>query len=307
MSKKIIGMAVLICILFSVSSVFVCVGETNNNKIVAESSKKLEIATIDETIHIRNLKSASNMMARSIDARLKFTSETLVNAGVEANIVDELSNEILTDVSNADNIQISKSSSLWGDRLVDEGTQQHGGGDFIIYTVLLSDGETIINNGIQYVIYEAQVWAYWSTPPIYRLTDVFAMTVTNDAVFASQEERFGEAILYYTDFGDRLSREYSLYDNDSSNILAEYSNWNFAMSIDLPNDMVDINGLRVREYTSMYFFLGATLYAYKAFNLYSAYGHKYIAGTASLTSDPGVAIEFGIATYNYPGIMLSSI
>ena len=307
MSKKIIGMAVLICILFSVSSVFVCVGETSNNKIVAESSKKLEIATIDETIHIRNLKTASNMMARSIDARLEFTSETLINAGVEANIVDELSNEILTDVSNADNIQISKSNSWWGDDLVDEGSQQHGGGDFTIYTVLLSDGETVIQNGIQYMVYQTQVWTYWSTPPIYRLTDILALTVSDGVVYGGSDERFGIATLYYMDFGDNLSREYSLYDNDSSNILTEYSDWNFAMKINLPNDIVDINGLHVREYTSMFFFLGTTLYAKEAFNLYSAYGHKYIAGSASLTSDPGVAIEFGIATYNYPGIMLSSI
>lgn len=112
----------MVYILISVSSLFICVGETINNEIAAESSKKLEIATTDETIYIRNLKSVSNVNTRSIDARLKFTSETLVNAGVATNIVDKLSNEILIDVSNADNIQISKSSSLWGDRLVDEGS-----------------------------------------------------------------------------------------------------------------------------------------------------------------------------------------
>lgn len=307
MSKKVIGIVVLVYILISVSSLFICVGETINNEIAAESSKKLEIATTDETIYIRNLKSVSNVKTRSIDARLKFTSETLVNAGVATNIVDKLSNEILIDVSNADNIQISKSSSLWGDRLVDEGSQQHGGGDFSIYTVLLSNGEPVIWNGIQYLVYQAQIWSYWTTPPIYRLTDILALTASNDVVYGSSDERFGIALLYYTDFGENLSSEYYLYDNDSGNILTEYSDWNFAMKIDLPNDIIDINGLHVRRYTSMYFFLGTTLYAKEAFNLYSAYGHKYIAATASITSDPGCAIEFGIATYNYPGIMLSSI
>ena len=42
-------------------------------------------------------------------------------------------------------------------------------------------------------------------------------------------------------------------------------------------------------------------------NVYSAYGHKYIGGSAQITSAGAVNITFNNACTNYSGIMLSSI
>ncbi len=138
--------------------------------------------------------------------------------------------------------------------------------------------------------------------PAYRLVDVLAITASNNSVYGSQQERFGNATLYYTDPNGNDSEEYELYSNTSNNILSEYSNYNFAMKIDLPYN----NSALEKYYTSMFFILGTTIYNEGLFNVYSAYGHKYIAMTAQISTSPGVAIEFKGLTTNYSGIMLSN-
>lgn len=243
----------------------------------------------------------SEYSEESVD-KITYTKNILSQSGLDNNILEKMSDEVLYNFADSDSLVIQKSN--WSSEIVDESAITYGGGDFFIYTILLDKGRSVEQNGITYKVYEAIVLANWYKAPIYRLTDILGLTASN-AIYGPTSERYGEAYLsYYDKSTDSLvDEEYKLYDYRDDNILTEYG-YGFSMNIDLPLDFINKNNCK---YKSMTFILGTTLYAKEPFTLYSAYGHKYFGGKAKIKARTGAKIDFDIATYKYYGRMLSSV
>ena len=318
MKRKAFTIILCFCLLVTVITSIYCVKSNTTTPIKSVSiskvnnEKQTKITVGIEELNYNDYKivKVDNLSiylnSKSNINKEQYIREMLCEVGVDNKLVAKLSNKLIESFADSKSVIIQK--NFWDGEIIDEGETQYGGGDFYIYTALLDKDKTVVQNGITYNVYEAVILADWYLPPFYRLSDTLALTASNGVVYGPSSERYGNAYLTYTDSSDNvIEQEYELYDNRSDNILSEYSDYNFAMRINLPDDVYGIGGVNFREYEEMSFTLGTTLYAKEAFNLYSAYGHKYIAGQASITSDPGFGITFSSATYNYSGIMLSSI
>ena len=194
MKERFLTAVTLVIFIIAFSTMFVCGAEAQDPQYISDEAKEVEIYSNGTTAKIANLASGLNNVT-DVRGRAVYTKAALIEAGVDDETVSNMPEQALRKVSEAENIVIQRSSPLWGDRLVDEATKTYDSGDFEIYSVLLSSGDTIIQNGISYMIYETQVWAAWYKMPIYRLTDVLAVTASNitidislfivSAVFAS--------------------------------------------------------------------------------------------------------------------------
>lgn len=243
--------------------------------------------------------------------KIKVAESVLEKAGVSSEIVGSLADDNLAHIADADKIMLT-SSTIWGDAMVEEGSQIYHDGDFTIYNVLLNYGETAYINTKQYDVFEFQLWAMYSVPPFYRLTDMLVATVSNQAFFGDIEERAGSALLYFDSYINGVTSEtYNLYDGSSDSLIHEYSNPGFfGMTIDMPIDIYDNNALRVKVCSLMFFTLSGTIYTphNEVFQLYGAYGHRYLEITQgiSVSSAPGAVISFTNMTDHMQAPALSS-
>lgn len=293
--RKLIITILLISIIAVFSTSLICgASEIDMQKY----DREVEVLSSQGIVKIENLHNNVKNYEKRQDAYTQIRN-ILFDTDINQEVIHNLTITCLESISKYNSVIIKK--SLWGESLVDDDSQSYDNENFEIYTVLLSNGDTITQNGIKYMIYETQVWASWYTMPLYRFTDILALTASNNVVYGKSNTRFCEAIMYYYDnLGRNYSYEFSL-DDENTGILSEASYYNYSVEIDLLSDSDDAT------YTSMYVFMGTPIYADRAFNVFSAYGHNILIPNLSITSEPGVSITFGMFISNYAGVMLSSI
>lgn len=290
-SKKIFSL-ISILILIIVLTIFVFLNSFVYAEGLDDSSLKIESTRNINGDNIKTIKNIQKYLNKNRKALLE--KEKNVLDAIEYNGTNE---DVIQNILNSDTISVA---SVTYDEIVDSGTSSSSN-PLVIYTMLCRDSSKDKNGKKAYYIY---CQATWSSSPTYRLKDILAITCTNNITYGSTSERTG-TFSYEQHFSSSVT-EYNYSIANSNSVIQEHSSGtNYGVLVDLPNDTIasntSIRCLHMVTTISIY------VYANDDFNVYSAYGHKYIGGSAQITSAGAVNITFNNACTNYSGIMLSSI
>lgn len=279
--------------------------ETDDN-LVLETTYVSETETITEISNIQNfLRGSRSLFYRSSN---KSISEQKLNEyyraiGLNDKEIATISDERRADYLNAQSMQVARIVGD-GETEIDSGVSATNK-PLVNYSRLFrvpardkADGDL----GFRY-----EITSVWLDEPAQRLKDMIAIAKPDNASFGTVNER--EGYLYYSedtyDWSHYIeTREYT-FSFDRPDQIAPYDEKGvFGAIIDVPSDNL------ISRYQYKYNNIGASLsivvYSPKTFNIWAAYGHKYIAGSISVSKSSGTSITFNSFVTNYPAVFLSS-
>lgn len=266
----------------------------NNELIVTEQS-------IDSNNSIKTIQNVQNYLSKGTTGfRTNITKEDSVLNALELPelAIEKMSDDNKNDILNNSYIKVATTRSSPNGYL-DESSIDSSDGYMNLHTILMRlENNDEVKDEISYSGYKAMFYCTWLKIPVCRSTDTLAMTSSNGgSVWGDSSTREAEGYFGYIKGGVSDSEEYTLGDDE----LYEYSEYTFAVHCNLPNVTPG------RNYTTMIVMMSSELLSPGHFNLFSAYGHRNVVGTATINSETGVAISFEGNTKNYQGVMLSSI
>lgn len=300
----ILAIIVAVLLYFPVISVL---AETENSNLVLETTYVSETETITEVSNIQNfLHGNRSVFFRS--SNNNFTEKKLNDyyqaIGLNDKEISNISDERRVDYLNAESMQVARIAGD-GETEIDSGVSATNK-PLVNYSRLFRVPARDKNNGDLGFRYE--ITSIWLDEPAQRLKDMVAIAKPdNDAYFGTVVER--EGALYYSedtyDWTQYIETNEYTFSFDRPDQIASYDEKGvFGAIIDVPSDNL------VSRYQYRYNNFGASLsvvvYSKEIFNIWAAYGHKYIAGSISASKSSGTSITFNSFVTNYPAVFLSS-